>query len=43
MPSTTDVQALHKRATDLAKGIIDRIPPDRMTTPTPCTKWDVRR
>ena len=42
MEPTDDVLALHSRAKAIAQRVIDGVPAERLTAPTPCTEWDVR-
>ena len=37
-----DVVALHGRAVDTMRRVIDRVRPDQLGAATPCSEWDVR-
>ncbi len=39
---TEDPLALYRRAAHLAAGIVERVRPDQLADPTPCTDWNVR-
>lgn len=40
---TANLLVLYRRAADLAVEIIERVRPDQLGDPTPCTEWSVRQ
>ena len=39
----TDLRGYHREATDVARAVVDAVPPGRLVAATPCAGWDLRR